>query len=372
MYPYGTTEAFPNMVDSDEHIISNSAHVYAECSNAGICDRSTGVCDCFAGFEGGACQRMSCPGTPDPCSGHGVCESLRNIASLYNSGSSYHLWDQHLQRGCVCDKGYHGPDCSLRYCPYAIDPYYYDDIQTVQYPFFFVAIMTTAPAYDISNGFAQPSPGYFRLQITDIYGATYFTLPIFAPASCEDLIAALEGIPGGVVPGNSLVCYHTVVNRTDPLIPNNPDFVVTYPSLYKFYFAGTMEYSVRNRPIDGSAGYASQNVPEIETDFIFAAIADQWGFLGAIVLLVLYGFLIYKMISIARTSKDIFGSVICVGIVSYFLFAIFQNIGMTIGLMPITGITLPLISCGGSSLLTTVISVGLVINIGMRRKKIFF
>ena len=130
-----------------------------------------------------------------------------------------------------------------------------------------------------------------------------------------------------------------------------------------------------NRPslsIDGSTGYAAQNVPEVETDFIFAAIAEQWGFLGAALLVVLYGFLIYKMISIARTSKDIFGSVICVGIVSYFLFAILQNIGMTIGLMPITGITLPLISYGGSSLLTTVISVGLVINVGMRRKKIYF
>ncbi|AWK50750.1 rod shape-determining protein RodA [Clostridium beijerinckii] len=123
---------------------------------------------------------------------------------------------------------------------------------------------------------------------------------------------------------------------------------------------------------DGSSSYSAQNVPEVRTDFIFAAIADQWGFLGAIGLLALYGFLIYKMISIARTSKDIFGSVICVGIVSYFLFAIFQNIGMTIGLMPITGITLPLISYGGSSLLTTVISVGLVINVGMRRKKIYF
>ncbi len=124
--------------------------------------------------------------------------------------------------------------------------------------------------------------------------------------------------------------------------------------------------------IDGSSGYAAQNVPEVETDFIFAAIAEQWGFLGAALVFVLYGFLIYKMISIARTSKDIFGSVICVGIVSYFLFAILQNVGMTIGLMPITGITLPLISYGGSSLLTTVISVGLVINIGMRRKKIYF
>ena len=82
--------------------------------------------------------------------------------------------------------------------------------------------------------------------------------------------------------------------------------------------------------------------------------------------------MIYRMIGIARTSKDIFGSVICVGIVSYFLFAIIQNVGMTIGLLPITGITLPLVSYGGSSLLTTVLSVGLVLNVGMRRKKIHF
>ena len=118
--------------------------------------------------------------------------------------------------------------------------------------------------------------------------------------------------------------------------------------------------------------YAAQNVPEVHTDFIFAAIADQWGFMGAALLLLLYGLLIYKMIAIARTSKDIFGSVICTGIVSYFLFAILQNIGMTLGLLPITGITLPLVSYGGSSLLTTVITVGLVINVGMRRKKIYF
>lgn len=123
---------------------------------------------------------------------------------------------------------------------------------------------------------------------------------------------------------------------------------------------------------NGSTGYAAQNVPEVHTDFIFSAIAEQLGLAGAIFLLILYGFLIYEMIAIARTSKDICGSVICVGIVSYFLFAICQNIGMTIGLLPITGITLPLISYGGSSLLTTIMSVGLVINVGMRRKKIHF
>ncbi|MGG7076458.1 rod shape-determining protein RodA [Clostridium sardiniense] len=130
-----------------------------------------------------------------------------------------------------------------------------------------------------------------------------------------------------------------------------------------------------NRPSlsnDATSGYAAQHVPEVQTDFIFASIAENWGLLGVLFLLTMYGLLISRMVAIARTSKDIFGSIICVGLVSYFLFAILQNIGMTIGLMPITGITLPLISYGGSSLLTTIMSIGLVLNVGMRRKKIRF
>ncbi|MDV4149977.1 rod shape-determining protein RodA [Clostridium sp. AL.422] len=123
---------------------------------------------------------------------------------------------------------------------------------------------------------------------------------------------------------------------------------------------------------ENSVGYAAQYVPEVQTDFIFASIAEQWGLIGACFLLVLYGILISRMIAIGRTAKDEFGSIISVGLVAYFLFALLQNIGMTIGLMPITGITLPLISYGGTSLLTTVMSIGLVLNIGMRRKKIYF
>ena len=121
-----------------------------------------------------------------------------------------------------------------------------------------------------------------------------------------------------------------------------------------------------------SPGYAGTHVPEIQTDFIFAAIGEQWGFLGAMLLLLLYGILITKMINIARKAKDRFASLVCIGLVSYFLFAITQNIGMTIGLIPITGITLPLISYGGSSLLTTTMALGLFLNIGMRKKKIHF
>ena len=130
---------------------------------------------------------------------------------------------------------------------------------------------------------------------------------------------------------------------------------------------------VRNPVLgDETSGYAAQYVPEVQTDFIFAAIAEQWGIVGCIILLSLYGILISRMVAIGKTAKDKFGSTICVGVVAYFLFAVLQNIGMTIGLMPITGITLPLISYGGTSLLTTVLSVGLVINVGMRRKKLYF
>ncbi|MCM8710372.1 rod shape-determining protein RodA [Clostridium sp. SYSU_GA19001] len=113
-------------------------------------------------------------------------------------------------------------------------------------------------------------------------------------------------------------------------------------------------------------------VPESHTDFIFSVVGEEWGLVGAIVLLFLYSVLLFRFIKAASTSKDLFGSIICVGVISTFLFSILQNIGMTIGIMPITGITLPLMSYGGSSMLTNFMAIGLVLNVGMRRKKINF
>lgn len=124
--------------------------------------------------------------------------------------------------------------------------------------------------------------------------------------------------------------------------------------------------------IHGATGYVSQNVPENHTDFIFAVVGEYWGFIGSFFLLVLYGVLVYRMLAVSRTAKDIYGMIIAGGMASYFLFAIIQNIGMTIGIMPITGITLPLFSYGGSSFLTTMMSIALILNISMRRKKINF
>lgn len=113
-------------------------------------------------------------------------------------------------------------------------------------------------------------------------------------------------------------------------------------------------------------------IPEAHTDFIFAVVGEEWGLAGCVLLLIAYGYIILKFLNISRTSKDNFGAMVSVGIVSGLIFFIFQNIGMTIGLMPITGITLPFMSYGGSSLMTNFIGAAIVLNIGMRRKKINF
>ncbi|WP_027632438.1 rod shape-determining protein RodA [Clostridium hydrogeniformans] len=124
--------------------------------------------------------------------------------------------------------------------------------------------------------------------------------------------------------------------------------------------------------VGSGTSYVSEFVPENHTDFIFAVIGEHWGFIGGLFLLFLYGILLYRVIKIAKGSKDIFGSMICAGFLSTWLFSILQNIGMTIGIMPITGITLPLISYGGSAVLSNYMALALVLNVGMRRKKINF
>ena len=104
-------------------------------------------------------------------------------------------------------------------------------------------------------------------------------------------------------------------------------------------------------------------IPYPYSDSIFVVIGEEFGFQGAALLILLYFLLIYRMIMIAFQCTDLKGSYIIVGIVSMFVFQIFQNIGMMIGLMPITGITLPFISYGGTSLLINMVCIGLVFSI---------
>ncbi|WP_025026656.1 rod shape-determining protein RodA [Caldalkalibacillus mannanilyticus] len=113
-------------------------------------------------------------------------------------------------------------------------------------------------------------------------------------------------------------------------------------------------------------------IPEVHTDFIFAIIGEEFGFIGASILISVYFILIYRLVQIALTCNDVFGSYIVAGIIGMLVFQIFQNIAMTIGLMPITGLALPFISYGGSALLTNMIAIGIVLNISMRTKTYMF
>jgi rod shape determining protein RodA len=104
-------------------------------------------------------------------------------------------------------------------------------------------------------------------------------------------------------------------------------------------------------------------VPESQTDFIFAAVGEQYGFAGAGLVLLLYALLIWRALSILVMAKDLFGSLVAAGVAGMLMFQVFVNVGMTIGIMPITGVTLPLMSYGGSSVLTTMLAVGLLQSI---------
>lgn len=113
-------------------------------------------------------------------------------------------------------------------------------------------------------------------------------------------------------------------------------------------------------------------IPELHTDFIFAVIGEEFGFIGATVLIIVYFLLLYRMVLIAFTCNNTFGTYLVAGVVGLLVFQIFQNVGMTIGLMPITGLALPFISYGGSALVTNMLAIGLVLNVNIRTKHYMF
>jgi rod shape determining protein RodA len=108
-------------------------------------------------------------------------------------------------------------------------------------------------------------------------------------------------------------------------------------------------------------------VPAQHTDFIFTVVGEELGFIGGALLLALFALLVWRTWRTALLSTDFFGTLLCIGVVAMFAFQIFENMGMTMGIMPITGIPLPFMSYGGSALISYFIAVGLVANVHMRR-----
>jgi rod shape determining protein RodA len=108
-------------------------------------------------------------------------------------------------------------------------------------------------------------------------------------------------------------------------------------------------------------------LPEQHTDFIFSVLAEEWGLVGSVILLAIFLMLIIWALNVAHRCRDPFGTILAVGIAAMIFWQVFINIGMAMGLMPVVGVPLPFISYGGSSIITTMISVGLLMNVSMRR-----
>lgn len=113
-------------------------------------------------------------------------------------------------------------------------------------------------------------------------------------------------------------------------------------------------------------------LPVQSSDFIFSVISEEMGFVISALVVILYVFLIIRILKIAADAKDVYSSLIAIGIAGMFTFHFIENIGMTIGLLPITGVPLPFVSYGGSNLITSGIAIGLVLNISARRNEVNF
>jgi rod shape determining protein RodA len=121
-------------------------------------------------------------------------------------------------------------------------------------------------------------------------------------------------------------------------------------------------------------GYGTQSklrfLPEYETDFIFAAFAEEWGFAGIILVLILYGLLLYQMLSLARKMSTNFDSLFAIGVVVLFLASITVHVGINLGLLPVTGTTLPFMSSGGSHLVVEFAALGIIVSLAQHGRSV--
>ncbi|MDH3682820.1 MAG: FtsW/RodA/SpoVE family cell cycle protein, partial [Acidimicrobiia bacterium] len=108
-------------------------------------------------------------------------------------------------------------------------------------------------------------------------------------------------------------------------------------------------------------------LPEQQTDFIFAVVGEELGFVGALAIVVLEGLILHRILAVAKTASDPFGSLVCAGIFSSLAFQVVQNVAMNLRLLPVTGIPLPFVSYGGSSLLASFAAVGIVQSVARHR-----
>ena len=179
-------------------------------------------------------------------------------------------------------------------------------------------------------------------------------------------IVALVAIVGTVLILNSPILKAYQVDRLTSFV--SPDSDAQGAS----YNTKQAQVAIANGGLTGEGLFQGQQtqlgyVPEQQTDFIFTAVGEELGFAGGVVVLGLLGVIVWRIWRTAQLARDEYGMLVCVGVLSMIVFQVFENVGMTMGIMPVTGIPLPFVSYGGSAILTTCAAMGLVLSVHMRR-----
>ncbi len=210
--------------------------------------------------------------------------------------------------------------------------------------------------------FAQPDLG-----TTLVFGAVFFAMAFVAGAKLYQLgaLVASGGILFALAYKLGILEEYQVARLTaflDPVGSTDESYQVIQSKV------AIGSGGITGKGFDATTLANLGFLPEDHTDFIFSNLAERMGFVGGLLLLGLFFVLVWRILRVATMSKDRFGVLIAVGVATIFLFHVFVNVGMAMGIMPVTGIPLPFISYGRSSLVVSVISLGLLQSIAMRSK----
>ncbi|GAB6180000.1 rod shape-determining protein RodA [Desulfotomaculum defluvii] len=220
----------------------------------------------------------------------------------------------------------------------------------------------------------QPDLGTSLVFIAIMFGM------LFVASSNGKLVGGL--FFGGWTMAIGWVWLHFKIGFWIPLKDYQLDRLLVFIDPWKQWH-GNGYHVVQSQIAIGSGGLegkgifnGSQNqlnfLPEQHTDFIFSVVGEEMGFIGVSALLILFFIVLYRGIRIASEAKDLNGSLLATGVVAMLTFHILTNVGMVSGIMPVTGVPLPLFSYGGSSMLTNMIAIGILLNVYNRRQKIIF
>ena len=222
-----------------------------------------------------------------------------------------------------------------------------------------VAAMLVIPQPDLGTGMVYVAVGFSVLFFA---GTSFKQLTALVTMFIASIAIVLAGAPAL---GVHVLKPYQVQRLTGFLNPSSDPQNQTYNIHESLIAIGSGQKTGRG----ANATQTKLNfLPANDTDFVFAAVGETYGFVGAAVVLSLYALLIWRTLRILTLSKNLFGTLIAGGILAMLMFQVFVNVGMTIGIMPITGVPLPLLSYGGSSVIVTFIAIGLLQSIHVQAR----